>query len=83
MKLSRIHVNQHIIKRNQKTQASEPPISIKTGGKTLRGDRVEVHGPCTVVYRPDKPLSCGAHVWIETRAAVEVFTQGVDDAGVL
>ena len=25
-----------------------------------------------IVYRPDKPLSCGAHVWIETQAEVKV-----------
>jgi hypothetical protein len=26
-----------------------------------------------VVYRPDKPLSCGAHVWIETQLDVETI----------
>jgi hypothetical protein len=26
-----------------------------------------------VVYSPDKPLSCGAKVWIETQGNVEVI----------
>jgi hypothetical protein len=28
-----------------------------------------------VVYQPDKPLSCGARVWIETDHAVVVHTE--------
>jgi hypothetical protein len=27
-----------------------------------------------VVYRPHKPLSCGAHCWIETNLAVETIS---------
>jgi hypothetical protein len=27
---------------------------------------VEILGSSKLVYRPDKPLSCGAKVWIET-----------------
>jgi hypothetical protein len=26
-----------------------------------------------VVYSPEKPLSCGAHVWMETEAEVEII----------
>jgi len=26
-----------------------------------------------VVYSPDKPLSCGAHVWIETQGEVTII----------
>jgi hypothetical protein len=25
------------------------------------------------MYSPDKPLSCGAHVWIETDSEVEIL----------
>ena len=32
-----------------------------------------VRGPCKIVYNPDKPLSCGAKVWIETEYDVEVL----------
>jgi len=30
-----------------------------------------VLGEMELVYRPDKPLSCGAKVWIETRGEVQ------------
>jgi len=33
---------------------------------------VLIHGPSRVVYSPDKPLSCGAKVWVETESLVEV-----------
>jgi hypothetical protein len=33
----------------------------------------KIHGESTVVYSPDKPLSCGAHVWLETQAEVEII----------
>ena len=33
---------------------------------------VYVDGPCKIVYSPDKPLSCGAKVWIETQDEVRV-----------
>lgn len=32
-----------------------------------------VRGPCKIVYSLDKPLSCGAKVWIETEYDVEVI----------
>ena len=35
---------------------------------------VEFTGNSRVVYRPDKPLSCGAHVWIETDHEVLIET---------
>ena len=34
-----------------------------------------IKGDSKVVYRPDKPLSCGAKVWIETEGEVEVIVQ--------
>jgi hypothetical protein len=33
---------------------------------------INILGPSKVVYSPDKPLSCGAKVWIETEAEVRV-----------
>jgi hypothetical protein len=32
--------------------------------------RLDILGSSTLVYRPDKPLSCGAKVWIETTSKV-------------
>lgn len=66
----RIHVNQHVIKRNRKQGTREPVITVKTYKDNQYCHEVEIKGPAKVIYRPDKPLSCGAHVWIETDAEV-------------
>lgn len=68
--LKRIHVNQHIIRRNKKNGESEPPLTVKTYKDNTQCHEVEIDGPAKVVYSPDKPLSCGARVWIETEAEV-------------
>lgn len=65
---TRIHVNQHIIKSNTKGGDREPPITVKTYKSNDHAHEVEIHGPCVVRYSPDKPLSCGARVWIETES---------------
>lgn len=70
-----IHVNQHVIKRNALTGEREPPLTIKDYRENRKGhdavildsNGVEV---ARVVYRPDRPLDCGARVWIETRNTV-------------
>jgi len=72
-----IHVNQHKIRSNAKTGAQEPVLTVKTYKsndyayeaiiKDTQGNEV-----ARVVYSPDKPLSCGARVWIETQNEVEV-----------
>jgi len=72
---TRIHVNQHVIRRNLSvTDASqhEPPITVKQGKYNTYCHSVEVGGPSTVVYSPDKPLSCGAKVWVETEYPVVI-----------
>jgi hypothetical protein len=69
---SRIHVNQHIIKRNAKTGLRDPVITVKQGRNNTYAHSVEILGPSIMVYSPDKPLSCGAKVWIETDAEVVI-----------
>jgi len=66
-----VHVNQHVIKRNRKHNEYEPPLTVKTYKSNTYTNEVTIQGPCKVVYRPHKPLGCGAHVWIETHAKVE------------
>lgn len=66
----RIHVNQHIIRSNAKKGENNPPLTIKTSKQNHKAHKAEVMGPSVVVYSPDKPLSCGAKVWIETDAPV-------------
>ena len=68
-----VHVNQHVIRSNTKTGASEPPLTIKTYKETRNAHSVKINGPSTIVHSPDKPLSCGARVWIESESPVEII----------
>lgn len=75
---SRIHVNQHVIKANAKTGKKDPPITIKTYRNNTRASNVAIlddegNEVARIVYRPDKPLPCGARLWIETDAEVVIL----------
>lgn len=74
-RLKRIHVNQHVIKRNQVRGTNEPVFRIKTNGKNISARMINIDGPCVVLYNPDNPLSCGARAWIETRHSVEFLDE--------
>lgn len=65
-----IHVNQHVIRSNAKHNLNDPVLSVKQGHKNTYTHEVHIDGPSKVVYSPDKPLSCGAKVWIETTSNV-------------
>ena len=69
----RIHVNQHKIRSNKKHNLNEPVITVKTSKSNNYGHEVEILGPSKIIYSPDKPLSCGAKVWIETEAEVNII----------
>jgi len=76
-RIKRIHINQHAIKKNQKHGTQDPVITCKTGKENLKGRRLIIYDEegndlAVVVYRPEKPLSCGARVWIETKMPVSV-----------
>ena len=74
--LKRIHINQHVIKENAKrTGELLPVITCKTSKTNNYYTELEIMDSdgsvaAKVIYSPDKPLSCGAKVWIETRAIV-------------
>ena len=67
-----VHVNQHKIRANLKSGERDPVLTVKTYKDNRYAHSVLITGPCRVVYSPDKPLSCGARVWIETDSNVEV-----------
>ena len=69
---TRIHVNQHKIKANKKHGTNDPVITVKTSKSNTYGHEVKINGSSKVIYSPDKPLSCGAKVWIETESEVEI-----------
>ena len=62
----------HKIRSNLKTGAREPVVTVKTYKENRYAQEVIIHGPSRVVYSPDKPLSCGARVWIEVDDNIEV-----------
>jgi hypothetical protein len=68
-----IHVNQHIIKANAKGEDIQPPLTIKTYKENRKGFEALISGSAKVIYSPDKPLACGAKVWIETESDVVVL----------
>ena len=67
-----VHVNQHVIKSNRKNSETNPVLTCKTYKTNMYAHEITIQGPSRIVYRPDNPLSCGAHVWIETDATVMV-----------
>jgi len=72
--IKKIHVNQHNIRANLKNGNTELPVySIKFKGKTYICDKFNVVGVLTSRYEPERPLSCGARVWLETTSPVTLF----------
>ena len=69
-----IHVNQAHIRKNIRAEEEnrEPVLTVKTYKDNRYANTAIIHGPSKIVYSPDKPLSCGARVWIETESKVDV-----------
>ncbi|MFE4681563.1 hypothetical protein ACFRNJ_12095 [Streptomyces sp. NPDC056721] len=81
MVTTRIHINQHHIRANRKADTAPderlPVITAKDYKQNRKGNDVAILDEAgrvvaRVVYRPDQPLDCGAHVWIETTHEVVV-----------
>lgn len=70
--IARIVVNKHVVKANAKTGADDPPLSIQTSKGVERAHMIYIDGPSTLIYRPAKPLKCGATVWIECEREILV-----------
>lgn len=75
-----IHVNQHVIKSNRKSGLTEPVLTVKTYKTNTYAHTAIIRDTngievARVVYSPNKPLSCGAHVWIETNMTVDTETE--------
>ena len=70
---TKIHVNQHVIRSNKKNGEKKPVLPVKTYKSNTYAHEVEIKGESKIIYSPDKPLSCGARVWIETESEVVVL----------
>ncbi len=63
--IKRIVVNRH------KIRSGDPkPLSIQTSKGPVAASHILVTGPSAIVFRPERPLKCGARVWIETISGV-------------
>lgn len=75
-RLKRILINKHVVKANLKHDRRDPVISVQESGSVTYGNAIDIihKGKVigTFVYRPDKPLKCGASVWFETRADLDI-----------
>jgi hypothetical protein len=79
-RIKRVHVNQFVIRANQRDGERRAPLRVKTSSENVGAHEVVIDGPCRVIYRPERPLSCGARVWIETMAGVTVIADGEIDS---
>ena len=70
--IKRVHVDKRVIMSNLKHGRNDPPITVQTSKGPHKSYGVEIHGPSRFVYSPCKPLSCGARLWIETTAEVDL-----------
>ncbi len=70
--IKRLHVDQAVIKRNRREGLNDPPLTIQTSAGPIKAHEVTWDGPSRLVHSPHDPLSCGARLWIETHAALEI-----------
>lgn len=73
-----VHVNQHKIKNNLKKGTADPVLTVKDYKSNRYATNAVIRDSsgnevARVVYSPNKPLSCGARVWIETQLKVETI----------
>ena len=75
-RIKRIVVNKHVVKANQKHGTRDPVLSVQQSDSITYGNRVDIihkgEVVATLLYRPEKPLKCGATVFLETRCDVDV-----------
>jgi len=73
-----IHINRNIIQQNTKRGREEPVVRVEENGVVKYCMEVVIKGPSKMIYRPDKPRPCGAKLWIETDADVEMIGVKID-----
>ena len=68
-----IHINRNVIQRNNKHNLQDPVCRVEyEGGIVKYCMEVIICGPSHMIYNPKKPRPCGAKLWIETYADVEL-----------
>jgi hypothetical protein len=82
-RIKRIHINQHKIRSNKKNDEFEPVVTCKTTKSNDYGHEVAIYDKqgnevARVIYRPHKPLPCGAKCWVESKSDVAVIEMDED-----
>ena len=72
---TRIHVNQHKVRSNEKNGEREDVLTVKDyrENRYMSNALILDHDGnivAKVIYRPDNPLPCGARCWVETQLRV-------------
>ncbi len=84
-RLKRIHVNRNTLNSNRKHGRFDPAVTVRYSKGTEHGHVVVIYddegNEVARVIHSEKPLSCGAKVWIETRQSVAIMTLVWDDKG--
>lgn len=61
-----MHINRNVVGKKADGKYI-PPITVKSRNQNLYTVKVEIPGPCTLVYQPENPLSgCHATAWLES-----------------
>lgn len=71
--MKKIHINRNIIQFNNKHGTELPVCRVQEGTSARYCMEVRILGESQMVYRPEDPLKCGAKLWIETDADVELI----------
>jgi hypothetical protein len=74
--IKRLHVSQPNIRHNRSHGTTLPVITVQTSAGPIHARKASILGESEIVYEPDKPLSCGARVWVQTTA--EVVLEGAE-----
>jgi len=80
--IKRIHIDQHRIKANVKNGTDLPVVTVQARGGPYKGHEVTIDGPSRVIYEGENPLSCGARVWIETKATTTIHVDEGEERSV-
>lgn len=83
--IKRVHVDRQVLARNLKDGKNDPACTVQTSKRSYKCREANILGNSRMMQageyrdafgdlRVIKPLSCGARVWVETVAAVEVIT---------
>ena len=82
--IKRIHINQHNIRHNAKNPDDlRPVVTVKTSTGNHKGFKASIHGAVDIIYSPDKPLACGAKVWMQTHDTVLIEQEDGSVLGVM